>query len=62
MSISCAASISLGKRTHELHGSSSGNRGDNRGHRSNKRDRVDANGGGDALFDLNVPAELVDKI
>jgi len=58
ISICCAASTILGKRT-ELHGSSS----DNRGHRSNKRERVDANGGGDgALFDLNVPAEVVDKI
>ena len=57
ISICCAASTILGKRT-ELHGSSS----DNRGHRSNKRERVDANGGGGALFDLNVPAEVVDKI
>jgi len=47
------ASTVLGKR-----GSSS----DNRGHQSNKRERVDANGGGSALFDLNVPAEVVDKI
>jgi len=46
-----ASNIS-GKRTHELHGSSS----------SNKRERVDVNGGGGALFDLNVPAEVVDKI
>jgi len=61
ISICCAASTILGKRT-ELHGSSS----DNRGHQSNKRERVDANGGGGggggALFDLNVPAEVVDKI
>jgi hypothetical protein len=53
ISICCAASTVLGKR-----GSSS----DNRGHQSNKRERVDANGGGGALFDLNVPAEVVDKI
>lgn len=57
ISIYCAASTILGKRTHDLHGSSS----DNRGHQSNKRERVDANGGG-ALFDLNVPAEVMDKI
>lgn len=58
ISICCAVSAILGKRTHELHGSSS----NNRGHQSNKRERVDANGGGGALFDLNVPAEVVDKI
>ena len=56
ISISCAASTILGKRGLELHGSSSDNRV-----RPHKRDRPDANGGG-ALFDLNVPAEVVDKI
>jgi ariadne-1 len=41
----------------QLHGSSS----DNSGRPSHKRERRDANGGG-PLFDLNVPAELADKI
>ncbi|KAL6867566.1 hypothetical protein ACP4OV_015590 [Aristida adscensionis] len=49
----------LGKRSVlQLHGSSS----DNRGHPSHKRERGDANGGGGPLFDLNVPAEVSDKI
>ncbi|KAL6645532.1 hypothetical protein ACP70R_017140 [Stipagrostis hirtigluma subsp. patula] len=49
----------LGKRPIlQLHGSSS----DNRGHPYHKRERGDANGGGGALFDLNVPAEVSDKI
>ncbi|CAN6301707.1 unnamed protein product [Urochloa humidicola] len=51
------ASTILGKRAPEFHGSSS----DNRVRQSHKRERHDANGGG-ALFDLNVPAEVVDKI
>jgi len=50
------ASTILGKRGPELHGSSSDNR-----LRPHKRDRPDANGGG-TLFDLNVPAEVADKI
>lgn len=41
----------------QLHGSSS----DNSGRPSHKRERREAHGGG-ALFDLNVPAELADKI
>ncbi|XP_044957842.1 probable E3 ubiquitin-protein ligase ARI2 [Hordeum vulgare subsp. vulgare] len=41
----------------QLHGASS----DNNGRRSHKRERRDAYGGG-ALFDLNVPAEVADKI
>lgn len=48
----------LGKRPiPQLHGSSS----DNRGLASHKRERRDAKAGG-ALFDLNVPAEVSDKI
>ncbi|KAM0886278.1 hypothetical protein ACQ4PT_029762 [Festuca glaucescens] len=48
----------MGKRPIlQLHGSSS----DNSGRPSHKRERRDAHGGG-ALFDLNVPAELADKI
>lgn len=56
ISICCAASTNLGKRAPELQGSSSDSRV-----RPNKRERQDANGGG-ALFDLNVPAEVADKI
>ncbi|EMS64542.1 putative E3 ubiquitin-protein ligase ARI2 [Triticum urartu] len=41
----------------QMHGSSS----DNSGRPSHKRERRDAHGGG-ALFDLNVPAEVADKI
>ncbi|KAF7049886.1 hypothetical protein CFC21_058340 [Triticum aestivum] len=41
----------------QLHGSSS----DNSGRPSHKRERRDAHGGG-ALFDLNVPAEVADKM
>ncbi|KAI5022409.1 hypothetical protein ZWY2020_059139 [Hordeum vulgare] len=41
----------------QLHGASS----DNSGRSSHKRERRDAHGGG-ALFDLNVPAEVADKI
>jgi len=50
----------LGKRPIlQLHGSSS----DNSGLPSHKRERREARGGGGgALFDLNVPAELADKI
>jgi ariadne-1 len=48
----------LGKRPiHQLHGSSS----DNRIHPSHKRERGNTNAGG-ALFDLNVPPEVADKI
>ena len=58
ISICCAGSTILGKRPIvQLHGSNS----DNRGRPSHKRERGDANGGG-ALFDLNVPAEVSDKI
>ncbi|VAI08076.1 unnamed protein product [Triticum turgidum subsp. durum] len=53
-----AGSSLTGKRPIlQLHGSSS----DNSGRPSHKRERRDAHGGG-ALFDLNVPAEVADKM
>jgi ariadne-1 len=58
ISICHAGPSVLGKRPIlQLHGSSS----DDRGHHSHKRGRGNANGGG-ALFDLNVPPEVADKI